>query len=219
MQSFRIAIESSAYAYPIERCRLVRMLANPKCPARLVRDLAINLIRMADRFPAMLARLFAATTHPVLRAVLLENLFEEEGLGAVPEGFTIAPERRHSHIARRFGKAAGVGDADIRGGNVPVYRWFEEALAKGNWRGAFAYLNIGLEANNARLMGPMRDALLARGFSRSDLEFFDLHSQADVVHGSRNIEAAIRIAATEEEKRDILDGVACGAREFWELNN
>lgn len=219
MQSFRTAIESSAYAYPIERCRLVRMLANPKCPSRLVRDLAISLIRTADRFPAMLARLFAATTHPILRAILLENLFEEEGIEAAPEGFRIVPERRHSHISRRFGKAAGVGDADIRDDEVPLFGWFEDALARGNWRGAFAYLNIGLEANNAKIMGPMHDALLSRGFSASDLEFFDIHSQADAVHGSRSIEAAIRIATTEEEKRDILDGVACGARRFWELNN
>ena len=75
----------------MERCRLVRLLSSPKCPPRLLRDFGAGIIVGAELFPARLARLFAATTHSALRAFLLENLFEEEGIEATPDGFRQMP--------------------------------------------------------------------------------------------------------------------------------
>ena len=219
MASFRAEIEAAAYAYPIEHCRLVRVLSNPKCPPRLLHDFAVNMIRMADGFPALLARLFAITPHQAMRAFLLENMIEEEGLEAAPDGIRAVPGRRHADIARKFGLALGIGDAEAGSGSTPSYAWFLEAIAQGDWCGAFAYLNIGMEANNARLMGPLYEALRLRGLADDDLEFFAIHGPADIVHGNRSIDVAVLIAKTPEEQQCVLDAVARGARAFWEMNN
>ena len=219
MASFRARIEEAAYAYPVESCRLVRVLSNAKCPARLIHDFAVNMIRMADGFPAMLARLLAITPHPALRAILLENMFEEEGLEIAPAGMRAVPGRRHADIARKFGLALGIGVAEIGSGHTPSYVWLAEAIAQGDWQGAFAYLNIGMEANNARLMGPLYEALRLRGLTDDALEFFVIHGPADIVHSNRSIDVATLIARTPEQQQHVLDAVARGARVFWELNN
>ena len=219
MGMFRARIEEAAYAYPMERCRLVRLFSNPKCPPRLLRDFGASMVVGAELFPGKLARLFAAATHPVLRAILLENMFEEEGMEATPNGFEQVPGRRHATIARKFGKAVGVTQSDLDRAPARARGWFEDALDQGNWLGAFAYLNIGQEGNTPRLMIPVSNVLQERGIAKADLEFFDIHGKADVVHGNRSIDAAVVIATTPEQQQIVLDAVARGAREFWELNN
>lgn len=219
MGTFRARIEEAAYAYPMERCRLVRLFSNAKCPPRLLRDFGASMVVGAELFPSKLARLFAAATHPVLRAILLENMFEEEGIEATPNGFDHVPGRRHATIARKFGRAVGVTQSDVDRALARARGWFEDALDQGNWLGAFAYLNIGQESNMPRFMIPISKVLQERGIAKADLEFFDIHGKADVVHGNRSIDAAVVIATTPEQQQTVLDAVARGARELWELNN
>ena len=219
MGTFRARIEEAAHAYPMERCRLVRLFSNPKCPSRLLRNFGASMVVGAELFPGKLARLFAAATHPALRAIILENMFEEEGFEATSDGFRQVPERRHAIIARKLGRAVGVTQSDLDRAPARARGWFEDALDQDNWLGAFAYLNIGQEGNTPRFMIPISKALQERGIARADLEFLDIHGEADVAHGNRSIDVAILIATTSEQQQIVLDAVARGARDFWELNN
>jgi len=180
-----------------------------------IRRYATALVAIAGGFPRRIAQILSICDVAAVRALLIANLLEEEGVVGwdASSGLRVDPERRHSTLARRFARAAGASDADIDASIAASRssRWFESAIERGDWIGAFAYVSVGHEANVPgtfkQLVPPLGDRY---GFSLEDLIFLTEHSLADERHGNDAAHLIASVAHTGEARLAALEGARRG---------
>ena len=176
-----------------------------------VRSYAMALVAIATGFPRRLAAILSICDHLEVRWSLIGNLLEEEGVtGYDPgAGVRVVCERRHGELARRFARAAGATDAEIDAAVAASResRWFAEAIRRGDWLGAFAYVSIGHEANVPSTFRQIVPSLVERyGFSLADLAFLTEHFVADERHGQESAHLLARVAQSEDARRSAMEG-------------
>ena len=191
----------------------VRAVIRGELSREALKSYAVDTFAVASSFPLRISAVLSICDHPEVRRSLIANLLEEEGVvGFVPaEGLRIEPARRHGEMARRFARAAGASPAELeRSIGAPV-RWFQQAIERGNWIGAFAYFAIGHEANVPStfrmLVGPLQQHY---GLTEHDLEFLIEHFTADERHGLESAHLIARIADTPESREQAVEGARRG---------
>lgn len=220
MSELRSDIERAMATFAFRETRIFRFLSDPRCPRFLIRRYAEGIVGSARQFPEKIARLLAITPEPITRAALIENLVEEEGMTVGDSGgLTANPGRRHVDFAYRFGRAAGLEEKTLHSAQSESHPWFFEALGRGDWRSAFAYLHVALEGNTAQILTGTAQALSAHGFSDHDMEFLIMHGVADMEHGERAVDVCVATAETEQHRTDILNAVNVGLARLRELYN
>lgn len=185
-----------------------------------IRSFALHLASATESFVRALHAILSICPDPAVRHSLISNVLEEEGMtGYVPgAGATFDPERHHPTMARRFARAAGVTDAEIDAFGVGPPRWFQRALAAGNWLGPFAYIAVGTEASippTYRLIVP--PFLERYGFTESDLEFLYEHMTVDDRHGEEGAQLIASIATDDVARRQALEGARRGGSGWWQI--
>ena len=180
-----------------------------------IRRYATAITAVATAFPRLLASILTVCDHDEVRYSLLANLLEEEGVVAYDGGGGIryVHERKHGELARRFGRAAGASDAELDAAvtNARVGRWFVDALERGDWIGAFAYIAVGHEANVPGTFRRMVPALTEHyGFALDDLVFFTEHYVADDRHGNEGAQMIARVAQTTDARERAREGARRG---------
>jgi pyrroloquinoline-quinone synthase len=84
----------------VKRCRAGRLTVAQ------VRVLGSQMYQFSREFTRFLAKALAACPHETARMVIAENLWEELGEGD--------PERAHAALFRRFTRALGISDIQLR---------------------------------------------------------------------------------------------------------
>lgn len=179
-----------------------------------------TIFHLADHFPMMLGRLIGICPSPEVRAALVENIIEEEGLDiATHEGHVAAtrhPGRRHANVAKLFAEAAGSAAETLQPSPFHTSRWLADALARGRWMAAFSYVSLGHEGNVPRTFRLLVPALKARyGFTDRELAFFIHHVEADEHHGEEAARAIAAMATTPEARDEALEGARHGGHSWW----
>jgi len=180
-----------------------------------IRRYALALFAIAAAFPRRLAEILTLCDESEVRYSLLANLLEEEGVIGYDTagGVRVARDCSHAELARRFVRAAGASEAEMRDAETSVRggRWFASAIDRGDWIGAFAYLAVGHEANVPDTFRRIVPALVEQyGFSIDDLVFFTEHYEADERHGTESAHLIARIARTEDARGRALEGARRG---------
>lgn len=181
---------------------------------------ATTVFHLADHFPMMLGRLIGICPSADVRAALVENIIEEDGLEiGMREGHVAAtrhPARRHASVARVFAEAVGVGPDALEPRPFHVSRWLATCLAQGRWMAAFAYVSLGLEGNVPRTCKLLVPAFKTRyGFTDRELAFFSHHIEADEHHGEEAALAIASMATTPAARQEALDGARHGSHSWW----
>lgn len=219
--TFREQLESAAYHWPIEESRFIRLLNQGRCPARLLQRYATELHVFATMFPSMLAQLIKISPDPEVKLHLLENLMEEQGISLRPEvGLRVNHSARHTEWSARFAVATGATTKQL---DDSAYSWKEtntgNFISENRWLEAIAYLLIGIEANLPRTYTAMLPGLQQAGFTERELTYFPAHIIADIEHGETAFQIAEKYATTADQREQILNAVAMGAREWWRRHN
>ncbi|HVL33233.1 MAG TPA: iron-containing redox enzyme family protein, partial [Actinomycetota bacterium] len=148
-----------------------------------------------DNFKRCVAAVYAQAEPRDVRELMLENLEEEHGEGD--------PQRDHTQLVARFGRALGASLPDPYDVEpIPESRQWVERILKvcrnEHFVVGLAALSYGIEARTrtmAFLGSIYRDQY---GLSEDDLEFFFMHLEADEEHAGRAIELIRRYCTTEE---------------------
>ena len=179
-----------------------------------IRRYALALVGIATAFPRRLADILTICDVDEIRISLLANMLEEEGVVSyAPGAIRAVPERKHGAFARRFAFAAGASDAeaDDAVANMRAGRWFADAIDRGDWLGAFAYVAVGHEANVPPTFRQIVPPLVEHyGFAIEDLVFLTEHYEADERHGNESAHAIARIAKTDDARVRALEGARRG---------
>jgi pyrroloquinoline quinone (PQQ) biosynthesis protein C len=213
---FAPALLRAAQQAPMETHPFVRGVVDGSVSPQIVRNYATRVASLAAAFPRRIAAVLSICPHPEVRRVLLGNLLEEEGVvGIGPEhGITIDEARRHVTMAQRFARAAGGGEALPR--PATGTRWFDDAIAAGEWLGAFAYFAIGFEANVPATFRLLTQGLVEHyGYSPDELVFLTEHFTADERHGIESASLIARVATSAEERESALEGARHGGMAWW----
>jgi pyrroloquinoline quinone (PQQ) biosynthesis protein C len=218
---FRAQLESTAYQWPMEQSRFIRLLDRSRCPAHMLQRYSIKLHAQAAAFPQLLARLIKITEQPEARLHLLENLMEEEGVSLRPQvGLGINPNARHPLWSARFAMATGVTEQQLA---KAEQAWEENAVGEliedARWLEAIAYLMLGIEANVPRTFSAMLPGLRRAGFTERELTMFSAHIIADTEHGDAAFTIVEKFADTPHRQELALKAVARGAEEWWNRHN
>lgn len=215
-KQFRDALRAARQVAPVAESRLVRLLANRRSPSRLLKAFALQVHHGALEFPGLLAALIEHAPDPAAKAVLMENLLEEQGLQLVPgKGLVPKPEACHSQWSARFLRACG-GDPDAselhagRSGSETTHK----LLSDDRWLEAVAYLLIGQEATFGEFAAELGAALRERGFADDDVVFFSRHAVADQAHGEQALDLVVTRAHSLAQQRATLEAAALGARHW-----
>lgn len=208
---FAQSLLAAARLKPIETSSFVAALLDGSAARTTVQAYARTMASLAVSFPRRLAAVLAICNDADVRQSLLANLLEEEGVVSFsPEtGVVFDPDRAHGTMAKKFARAAGVKDQDIK--DTPQASWFASAVERGDWLGAFTFFSVGLEANVPvtfrLLVKPLRDVY---GFTEDELEFLTEHFVADERHGLEAAHLIARIATTEDARDRALTGARRG---------
>jgi pyrroloquinoline quinone (PQQ) biosynthesis protein C len=123
------------------------------------------------------------------------------------------PQRKHSALLKKFIRAIEPGWLPDR---VPEETWADKALHGGQSLAVSAYLMVGLEANVPRTFRLLIPAFREHyGFSDDELVFFVEHLTADEQHGEDGARLVSELAATRQERLELLEGVNKGATAWW----
>jgi pyrroloquinoline quinone (PQQ) biosynthesis protein C len=218
--SFAEALYAAARPHDIETHPFILRVREGVSTRDEIRSFALHLASATESFVRALHAILSICPDPLVRHSLISNVLEEEGMTAfVPgEGAKFDPERHHPTMARRFARAAGVSDADLHAFAVGPPRWFQRALAAGNWLGPFAYIAVGTEASippTYRLLVP---AFQQRyGFNDRDLEFLYEHMTVDDRHGEEGAQLIASVATTDTARKQALEGARRGGSGWWQI--
>jgi pyrroloquinoline quinone (PQQ) biosynthesis protein C len=184
---------------------------------------ATTVFHLADHFPMMLGRLIGICPSPEVRASLVENIIEEEGLEiGTDDGHVAAtrhPARRHAAVAKVFAEAAGVEAEALQPRPFHVSRWLADCLSRGRWMAAFAYVSLGLEGNVPRTCKLLVPAFRTQyGFTDRELSFFIHHIEADEHHGEEAALAIASMATTPAAREEALEGARHGGHSWWHVH-
>ncbi len=135
------------------------------------------------------------------------------------------PANPHPELILRFAEACGVKRAElIAGRGLPTTEawrdWELEVTRQQPWIAGCAAVHISSEAQEPRLINRILPALRETyHFSEHDLEFWWLHSGADIEHGGRAFDILARHCDTREKQEMALHWAREGARRkyfFWD---
>lgn len=217
--SFVETLLQSARPYPIAENPFVVSLRRGECTGEQIRRYAGMIAVAAIGFPRVLSNILTHCDRQDVRASVLANLMEEEGIVRyrAGEGIVVDARRNHAGMARRFAAAAGVSPEALE---VPraESRWYAHAAESGDWIGAFAYFAIGYEANVPESFRLIHAALVEHyGFAEEDLEFLTEHMTADERHGR---EAAELLASdpSPAARQRALEGARRGGMTWWMIH-
>jgi pyrroloquinoline-quinone synthase len=162
-----------------------------------------------SHFSEWLAIVYGNCPHQDVRAFLLENITEEEGI-AGQGGYEAV---RHTELLLDFAEACGksrdeIVDAQAKGellaGTLGLQSWCTVQAHK-PFAEALAGLVVGLESQVPRIYAKTTPPLVEKyGFSEKDVTFFRLHIGADEEHGERGFEIVEKYAATAEQQANCL---------------
>lgn len=179
-----------------------------------IRRYALALAATAAAFPRRLAAILTICDDREVRLALIANLLEEEGVVSFDcKGIRAATARSHGELARRFARAADASETEIDHAvaNVREGRWFANAIGRGDWIGAFAYVAIGHEANVPGTFRSIVPALIEQyGFALDDLVFLTEHYEADERHGNDSAELIARVAHSADARDRAFEGARRG---------
>jgi pyrroloquinoline-quinone synthase len=148
-----------------------------------------------DNFKRFVAAVYSQAEPRDVRELMLENLWEEHGEGD--------PERDHTVLVGRFGKALGADLPSVYDVEpIPESRqWIDRILKicqEEHFVVGLSALSYGIEARTRTMsfLGTIyRDKY---GLTEEDLEFFFMHLEADEEHAGRAIELVGKYCTTEE---------------------
>ena len=108
--SFVETLLQSARPYPIAENPFVVSLRRGECTGEQIRRYAGMIAVAAIGFPRVLSKILTHCDRQDVRASVLANLMEEEGIVRyrAGEGIVVDARRNHAGMARRFAAAAGV---------------------------------------------------------------------------------------------------------------
>ena len=183
-------------------------------------EYAVQLVHMAEDFIHVLSQLLVMCQDPLARALLIENIAEENGLYVDPRGQKLRfdAQQRHPELARRFARSLGALESDLSWSptNMKLSAWMDTALRSGNWLGVMAYITVGQELNAPSLFtGLERGLREVYGRKPEDIEFFTIHITADSKHGNEGVETISSVARSEQGRQLALEGARRGADALW----
>lgn len=174
---------------------------------------------LTESFVFSLYRLLAICDLPAPKLHLMQNLFEEDGLFVDASGAICQnPGRRHPVLARRFGRACGLAEQDLKwdSSDISVGNWIKRAFDDQRWRELIAYIMVGQEINGPVVFGAIARSLQRHyGFSAEDVEFFTLHVEADEKHGHAGADLVAGLAQGPAEQQRLLAAAERGADAAW----
>lgn len=161
---------------------------------RLVRY-APSYCYQVDNFKRFVAAIYANAEQRDVRELMFENLYEEHGEGD--------PERDHTALVARFGRALGAEIPDPYDVEpIPEAKeWIDRILKvckKEHFVVGLAALSYGIEARTQQMsfLGTVyRDKY---DVPEKDLEFFFMHLEADEEHAGRAIQMIRKYCTTEK---------------------
>jgi pyrroloquinoline quinone (PQQ) biosynthesis protein C len=212
------ALLRAAQHAPMATHPFVRGVMQGTVPPATVRNYAVSVAELAGTFPRKLAAVLSICPNLEVRRTLLANLLEEEGVTGIGagHGLTVVEERRHVTMAQRFARAAGAAEEELPRGRPKPARWFADAIAAGQWLGAFAYFAVGFEANVPATFRLLTPALVQHyGFAIEDLVFLTEHFTADERHGIESAALIGRLAVSAEDRTSALEGARHGGLAWW----
>lgn len=218
---FALELLAAARPRPLEQNPFLRRLHGGEIDRLTLCRYACGLYSLAESFPRVLCGVLAVCDHPAIRASLLGNLLEEEGVVAIEADHSVRidPSRRHSTLARRFAASVGASEAEIEASRSSLPRWFTEALAAGDWIAPLSSVAVGVEASVPHTFGPLIPRLREQyGCTRHDLEFLIEHVSADLRHGEEMAELIAGTLRTPDERRRALTGARTGGLTWWHFH-
>lgn len=140
----------------------------------------------------------------------LENYAEE-----------LDPTNPHPDLIIRFAKACGVSEDFLRNGRgLPTteawLNWELRAAREQPWIASVAAVHVASEAQEPQMFNRLLPALRNHWkFSEKDLEFWWLHSEADLEHGGRAFDLLAKHCRTQELQDLAIHWAGEGARMKW----
>lgn len=172
-------------------------------------------------FKRFLSAIHSNCTLESAEAHIIENLWEEMGFGE--------PGKDHPSLFEKFAAALGWSRSDMEAHCLPetkafvgYYHWatrslpFEEGMAavglviEGNPRARGELTTLERADSKRELWEALRDEYQ---LSEDALEFWQLHTSADVVHSKRSMEIIIDAAQTQQQQ----DRVIARVREAFDV--
>lgn len=189
-------------------------------PAWALRDYAWHYHGYSSWFPYYLKAVIANLTDDDHRALLRENLEEEQGhlgaedqealreVGIDPATVDGVP---HPELFRRFCRAMGLGSDALADIAPATRRWrnkFRRFLENASPAAAVGALGLGTES----VVKPIYQQLLAGiqklpFLSRQDYVFFELHCLVDDQHQEDLLAVAGDLCATQEGREQVREGM------------
>ncbi len=167
-----------------------------------------------ELIPQQFGHFFCRLPHLDARQHMLENLLGEEVPGK--------PGKRHPDLMVKFARACGVSpqkcmNADVRGEILPTTRamrsWVYELVAFRELAEAAAGIMVALEGQTPTLFPKYVAACKKLGFTKDDLEFFQVHIDNDPLHEGEGLEITARYATTPELQKMAIAAVAASANQ------
>lgn len=175
-------------------------------------------------FKGFLSAIHSNCTLESAECHIIENLWEEMGFGE--------PMKDHPSLFEKFADGLGWSRKDMEAHVLPettafvgYYQWvtrnlpFEEGMAavglviEGNPRARGELTSLERSDNKRQLWEALRDEY---SLSEDVVEFWQLHTSADVVHSQRSMEIVVQAASTEHQKERVLARVR-EAFDVWGL--
>jgi pyrroloquinoline-quinone synthase len=178
-------------------------------------DWATQQYYYIENVSQMFAALFIRMPDLDARQLVLENLTGEEDENG-----------RHPDILLKFAKACGrdpemVKTAWLRGevypGTMAMRAWTWELATVRELSEAAAGIMIALEGQTPQVYPAYIEAGRAMGFSDDDLEFFHIHTEADIEHEAHGLKICYRYATTPELQTRAIATVKCSARMRYQM--
>jgi pyrroloquinoline-quinone synthase len=209
-------LRSVAMSKQPSRAKLPQLIASGTASTELLRHYAAQLWSLAAGFSNRLAKVWSVCDDTAVRASLLQNMLEEEGVVSFRTSELILdPQRHHGALAGRFAQALGVNEKPT----LQRQDWLDTALAAGAWRSAYAFMAVGHEYNVPATIQAMCPGLRTHyGLTEHELEFLTLHGEADCRHGEEAIVLLAQSCQTEEHVAHALQGARKGTINFYLLH-
>lgn len=215
-QALRLALRDAAAVKNTTESKWVQAVRDGTAPLGELARYAGALWMLADGFPKRLSAVLAHCDNQAIRLSLLKNLLEEEGVQRYQHGeLQFCAERGHGPLAAVLAKALGQHSLP----EPAATPWLDAQLRSGAWRAAFGFMGIGYEHSV-----PATFALLIKGLRQhyglkdAELEFLELHCEADVRHGDEAIELLVAACRNEADAVQALNGARRGALSWWLLH-
>ena len=206
---FRRALEAAIQARHSSAHPWSEAWVSGRLDRRLLGEWTKQHYHYVSHFSAWLATVFGNCPHEEVRAFLLENIAEEEGMTG-QAGF---PAVRHTELLLDFGEHCGKSRAEITGAQrngellpetLGLQAWCT-VQAHGPFVEALAALLVGLESQVPQIYRKTTPPLLEKyGFTEEEVVFFRLHIAADEEHGERGFEIVEKYATSDERRANCL---------------